>query len=71
MSASGEILFNNTYPLDEKRSGYAFEGPVLLNDKHLEEFKLDKVKNVGSYRDFTGEVKWFGFEDKYFLQTIL
>jgi YidC/Oxa1 family membrane protein insertase len=71
VTASGEILFNNSYPLDEKRSGYAFEGPVLLNDKHLEEFKLDKVKNVGSYRDFTGEIKWFGFEDKYFLQTII
>jgi YidC/Oxa1 family membrane protein insertase len=71
MAVSGEILFDKTYPLDEKRSGYAFEGPVLLNGKHLEEFKLDKVKNIGSYRDFTGEIQWFGFEDKYFLQAVI
>ncbi|HPI93692.1 MAG TPA: membrane protein insertase YidC, partial [Deltaproteobacteria bacterium] len=71
MSASGEILFDNVYPLDEKTKGYAFQGPVLLNGKHLEEFKVDKVKKVGSYREFTGEVQWFGFEDKYFLQTII
>jgi YidC/Oxa1 family membrane protein insertase len=64
MAVSGEILFDKTYPLDEKIGGYAFEGPVLLNGKHLEEFKLDKVKTIGSYRDFAGEIQWFGFEDK-------
>ena len=71
MSVSGGIVFNHTYKIDEKSSGYAFEGPVLLNGKHLEEFKIDKVENIGSYRDFTGEIQWFGFEDKYFLQTII
>jgi YidC/Oxa1 family membrane protein insertase len=71
MAVSGEILFDKTYPLDEKIGGYAFEGPVLLNGKHLEEFKLDKVKTIGSYRDFAGEIQWFGFEDKYFLQAII
>ncbi len=71
MSVSGETVFNHTYKVDEKSSGYAFEGPVLLNGKHLEEFKIDKVKNIDSYRDFTGEIQWFGFEDKYFLQTII
>jgi YidC/Oxa1 family membrane protein insertase len=71
VSISGEIVFNNIYKMDEKSSGYAFEGPVLLNGKHLEEFKIDKVKNIGSYRDFTGEVQWFGFEDKYFFQAVI
>ncbi len=71
VSVSGEIVFNIAYKVDEKSGGYAFEGPVLLNGKHLEEFKVDKVKTVGSYRDFTGEIHWFGFEDKYFLQTIV
>jgi YidC/Oxa1 family membrane protein insertase len=71
VSVSGEIVFNHTYKMDEKSSGYAFEGPVLLNGKHLEEFSIDKVKTIGSYRDFTGEVQWFGYEDKYFLQTII
>lgn len=71
LPASGEILFNNLYPLDEKLKGYAFQGPVLLNGKHLEEFKIDKVKKVDSYRDFTGEIKWFGYEDKYFLHAVI
>lgn len=71
MAVSGEIIFNNIYPLDEKLKGYAFQGPVLLSGKHLEEFKVDKVKKVGSYRDFTGNVQWFGFEDKYFLHAII
>ncbi|HVN71942.1 MAG TPA: membrane protein insertase YidC [Desulfomonilia bacterium] len=68
---TGGILFSNIYPLGEKRSGYAFEGPVLLNGTHLEEFKLDKVKSIGSYRDFSGELQWFGYEDKYFLHVII
>ena len=71
MAVSGEILYNNLYPLDEKLKGYAFQGPVLLNGKHLEEFKVDKVKKVDSYRDFTGEIQWFGYEDKYFLHAII
>ena len=71
VSVSGETVFSNAYGVDEKSKGYAFEGPVLLNGKHLEEFKVDKVKTIGGYRDFTGDIKWFGFEDKYFLQTII
>ncbi|HNY64375.1 MAG TPA: membrane protein insertase YidC [Deltaproteobacteria bacterium] len=59
------------YRSDFEASGYSFEGPVLLNDKHLEEFKLKKVENVGIFRDFTGSVQWFGFEDKYFLRTLI
>ncbi|HOO46194.1 MAG TPA: membrane protein insertase YidC [Deltaproteobacteria bacterium] len=65
------MQMNETYPLDDKGSRYIFEGPVLLNGKRLEEFKISKVKKIGAYRDFPGEVKWFGFEDKYFLKTII
>ncbi|HHO75922.1 MAG TPA: membrane protein insertase YidC [Deltaproteobacteria bacterium] len=65
------MQMNDIYPLDGKGSQYIFEGPVLLNDKRLEEFKISKVKKVGAYREFSGEVKWFGFEDKYFLKTII
>jgi YidC/Oxa1 family membrane protein insertase len=71
MAISGGLLFTSNYPLGEKSSSYAFEGPVILNGKHLEEFKIDKVKDIGSYRDFSGTIQWFGFEDKYFLQTII
>ena len=65
------MQINDIYPLDDKGSRYTFEGPVLLNGKRLEEFKISKVKKIGAYRDFTGEVKWFGFVDKYFLKTII
>jgi YidC/Oxa1 family membrane protein insertase len=71
LSISGSLLFAGNYPLGEKKSSYAFEGPVLLNGNHLEEFKIDKVKDIGSYRDFSGDIQWFGFEDKYFLQAII
>ncbi len=65
------IDLENVYPLGEKKSRYTFEGPVLLNSKHLEEFKLSKVKTPGSFRQFPGLIKWFGFEDKYFLKAAI
>jgi len=71
MALSGGLVFNNLYPAEEKKRSYAFEGPALLNGNHLEEFKADKVKEIGTYRDFSGDVRWFGFEEKYFLQTII
>ncbi|MCK9263531.1 MAG: membrane protein insertase YidC [Desulfomonilia bacterium] len=71
VTADVDLYLNGVYPLDEDKDGYAFQGPVLLNGKHLEEFKISKVKKVGVYREFTGEIKWFGFEDKYFLSTII
>jgi YidC/Oxa1 family membrane protein insertase len=71
IALSGGLVFNNIYRVGEKSSSYAFEGPALLYDNHLEEFKVDKVKEIGTYRDFSGDVRWFGFEDKYFLQTVI
>jgi YidC/Oxa1 family membrane protein insertase len=71
MALSGGVVFSNIYPVGEKSGSYAFEGPALLNGNHLEEFKVDKVKEIGTYRDFSGDVRWFGFEDKYFLQTVI
>jgi YidC/Oxa1 family membrane protein insertase len=71
MAVSGGFIYNNIYPLNEKGSRYTFEGPVLLNGNHLEEFKIDKVKDIGGYRDFSGDIRWFGFEDKYFLQALI
>ncbi|HQI81349.1 MAG TPA: membrane protein insertase YidC [Deltaproteobacteria bacterium] len=71
MAAPTAVVFGSTYPLGKKLEGYAFQGPVLLNGKHLEEFKLDKVKKPDSFREFTGAVQWFGYEDKYFLQAII
>ncbi|HOJ12903.1 MAG TPA: membrane protein insertase YidC [Deltaproteobacteria bacterium] len=68
---SGRLVFDSVYPLSEKIKGYAFQGPVLLNDNRLEEFKIDKVKKPGAYREFTGSIGWFGVEDKYFLHTLV
>ncbi len=71
MSLNVSLQMDDLYPLDEKGSRYTFEGPVLLNGKRLEEFKISKVKNVGGYRDFSGQIRWFGFEDKYFIKTVI
>jgi len=71
LSAGMHLYMDGIYPLGEKTKGYAFEGPVLLEDKHLEEFKISKVDKVGVYRDFPGKIQWFGTEDKYFIRTVI
>ncbi len=71
LSVAMRISMDGRYPLDQENSSYHFEGPVLLADKHLEEFKLSKIEKAGQYRDFPGTTHWFGFEDKYFLKTII
>ncbi|MFY9111581.1 MAG: membrane protein insertase YidC [Desulfomonilia bacterium] len=71
ITADIDLYLNGIYPLDEDNDGYAFQGPVLLNGNRLEEFKISKVKKVGIFREFSGEIRWFGFEDKYFLITVI
>ena len=65
------LTLADLFPLEGEGSKYTFEGPALLNGKHLEEFKLSKIKKPGAYREFSGEIKWFGFEDKYFLKAMI
>jgi YidC/Oxa1 family membrane protein insertase len=60
-----------SYPVDGQLSKTTFNGPALLNGKHLEEFKLSKIKEPGQFRPFTGNIKWFGYEDTYFLNVIV
>jgi len=71
VSLNLDLIINGTYPIDADNRRYVFEGPVLLNEKHLEEFSISKVKKTGTYREFPGEIKWFGYEDQYFLKTII
>jgi len=60
-----------SYPVDGQLSKTTFNGPALVNGKHLEEFKLSKIKETGQFRPFTGNIKWFGYEDTYFLNVIV
>lgn len=71
LQADMQQYVDGIYRSGAKLDGYSFQGPVLLADKHLEEFKLKKVEDIGIYRDFSGSVQWFGFEDKYFLKTLI
>jgi YidC/Oxa1 family membrane protein insertase len=71
MDLAMSLDIEGSYPIEDKKSRYTFEGPVLLNGKHLEEFKLSTIKESGLFRNFEGPVKWFGFEDKYFLKTAI
>jgi YidC/Oxa1 family membrane protein insertase len=66
------VTNTENYPL--KGSGstmVAFNGPAFLNGKHLEEFKLSKIEETGQFRPFSGNVKWFGYEDTYFINAIV
>ncbi len=60
-----------SYPVNGELSKTTFNGPALLNGKHLEEFKLSKIEEPGQFRPFTGNIKWFGHEDTYFLNVIV
>jgi len=60
-----------SYPVNGELSKTTFNGPALLNGKHLEEFKLSKIKEPGQFRPFPGNIKWFGYEDTYFLNVIV
>jgi len=71
MVFNADISMEEAYSKKKSRSRYIFEGPVLLNGKHLEEFKLSRIKKPGEFRQFEGPIKWFGFEDKYFLKTLV
>lgn len=71
MKVNTRLLVDELYPKDKETSSYTFEGPVLLTEKHLEEFKVSKVEDVGVYRDFPGQIQWFGFVDTYFLKTVI
>jgi YidC/Oxa1 family membrane protein insertase len=65
------VVQKASYPVDGQLSKTTFNGPALLNGKHLEEFKISKIKEPGQFRPFTGNIKWFGYEDTYFLNVIV
>ena len=65
------VTLTALYPIDGVLSKTTFNGPALLNGKHLEEFKLSKIKEAAQFRPFTGSIKWFGYEDTYFLNVIV
>lgn len=71
MKVNARLFLDELFPRDKETSSYIFEGPMLLLEKHLEEFKVSKVEDVGVYRDFPGQIQWFGFVDQYFIETII
>jgi YidC/Oxa1 family membrane protein insertase len=71
MSIGLNVTSKELYPVNGELSKTTFNGPALLNGKHLEEFKLSKIKEPGQFRPFTGSIRWFGYEDTYFLNVIV
>ena len=47
---------------------YSFSGPVALIDGNLEEVE---IKKLDKDRAYSGTVKWAGYEDKYFMSSII
>lgn len=52
----------------QKRSRFAFEGPVALIDN---EFLTIKPKKIEDQDTFTGQVGWTGYTDRYFLTAVM
>lgn len=52
----------------EKASRFSFSGPVALVNGELEEVKVTKLDES---RTYSGVVKWAGYEDKYFISSII
>ena len=52
----------------KKADRYSFSGPVALIDGNLEEVPIDKLDKDKTY---SGTVKWAGYEDKYFISSII
>jgi YidC/Oxa1 family membrane protein insertase len=65
------VTLTALYPVNGELSKMTFNGPALLNGKHLEEFKISKIKEPGQFRPFSGSIRWFGYEDTYFLNVIV
>ncbi|MEW6615005.1 MAG: membrane protein insertase YidC [Thermodesulfobacteriota bacterium] len=52
----------------KKVDSYSFSGPVALVDGNLEEVKIKKLDEDKAY---SGTIKWAGYEDKYFISSII
>ena len=52
----------------KKIDSYSFSGPVALIDGNLEEVE---IKKLDKDRAYSGTVKWAGYEDKYFISSII
>ncbi len=53
---------------EDKKGGYAFEGPSALIDGKLQQIKLKKIKDVNTY---PGIITWVAVEDRYFMKSII
>jgi YidC/Oxa1 family membrane protein insertase len=49
-------------------TGYAFVGPSALINNKLEQIKTKKINDQAEY---TGNIKWIGIEDRYFISSII
>ena len=52
----------------EKANRFSFSGPVALVNEELEEVKVKKLEED---RMYSGVIKWAGYEDKYFISSMI
>ncbi|MDY6854171.1 MAG: membrane protein insertase YidC [Thermodesulfobacteriota bacterium] len=70
MRLKENTIFSWKRELDPKKGGdrFSFTGPVSLINGELEEIKVKKIKEDMLY---SGEIKWAGYGDKYFISSII
>jgi YidC/Oxa1 family membrane protein insertase len=56
------------HSLDQKKGGYAFEGPSALLNGKLEQIKVKKIKDNNR---LSGSFSWIAIEDRYFMRSII
>jgi len=58
------------YPVTGESSRYFFRGPVVDFEESLKKIKEKEIKKKGRVI-YSGDVKWAGFTDRYFLQAVV
>ena len=62
-----QLVISLRKPL-EKNKGYGFVGPSAMIDNSLEQIKPKKIEDKDLY---TGQIRWIGIEDRYFLTSLI
>lgn len=58
-------------PFTDKESQFLFEGPATYLGGVLHEVKVKEIKKAGGSTSLTGGVRWMGYEDNYFMTTVV
>ena len=65
-----KVALNLYYKITGETSRYYFKGALIDHEGKLKKIKLKEVHKKGKVL-YSGDVRWAGFSDRYFLQAVL